>query len=237
MKSAYTKRVCLCLLLLGVFTSAHALTVDVKWVKLSTDQRASLNRFLTDALPGLSFDWNSLEAHANTIGGKRQPLSVTMSTVPALAAAGLCRSEQHHFYLDATAGKEKARWHANEELTKLQAWTPQGGDCTVVSAPIRVSKSLSDAEILFMQREEQALKSRAAQVIGGSDCARVRFCEVTLGRINRVRQESPSRASRTVTRLTYTPLKPGPACLYVMEVSFVGPLNDLVPLGASCPKP
>lgn len=237
MKPTCTKRVWLYLLLLGMLTSAHALTVDVKWIKLSTDQRASLNRFLTDALPDVSFDWNSLEAHANSIGGKRQPLSVTMSTVPALAVAGLCRNEQHHFYLEAAAGKEKGRWHANEGLTELQAWTPQGGDCAVVSAPIRVSKSLSDAEILFMQREEQALKSRAAQVIGGSDCARVRFCEVTLGRINRVREESPSRASRTVTRLTYTPQKPGPACLYVMEVSFVGPLSDLVPLGASCPKP
>ncbi|MBL0124087.1 MAG: hypothetical protein IPP88_15630 [Betaproteobacteria bacterium] len=60
---------------------------------------------------------------------------------------------------------------------------------------------------------------------------------MTLRRINRVREESPSRISRTLTKLTFTPLKPGPACLYVMEVSFVGPLNDLVPLGASCPLP
>ena len=104
----------------------------------------------------------------------------------------------------------------------------------MVTVPISVSKSLSDAEFVFIERERDALKSRAAQVIGGSDCARVRFCEVTLSRINRVRQESPSRI---VTKLTFTPSKPGPACLYVMEVSFVGPLNALVPLGASCPKP
>ncbi len=236
MMSACTKRVWLCLLL-AMLTDARAITVDVKTVKLSADQRASLYRFLTDTLPALSFDWNSLEAHANSIAGKRQPLSATMSTVPVFAAAGLCRSEQHHFYLEAAAGKEKARWRANEDLTKRQAWIYQGGDCAVVSSPIRVSKSLTDAEFLFIQREEQALKSRAAQVIGGSDCARVRFCEVALQRINRERQENPSRAPRIITKLTFTPQQPGPACLYVMEVSFVGPLNDLVPLGASCPKP
>ena len=237
MKSTYSKQVCLCLLLLGMLPSAHALTVDVKSVKLSADQRVSLNRHLTDTFPALTFDWNSLEAHADSIGGKRLPLSVTMSTVPALKAAGICRIEQRHFYLEAAAGKEKARWQANDELTRRQAWTPQGGDCNVVSSPIAVDKSLTDAEFLFIGREKQALRSRAAQVIGGSDCARVRFCEVALSRINRVREERPSSEFRTVTRLTYTPLKPGPACLYVMELSFVGPLKDLVPLGASCPKP
>ena len=230
MKSACTKQVWLCLQLLGMFTCADALTVDFKGVKLSADQRASLKRFLTDTSPGSSFDWNSLEAHANSIGGKRQPLSATMSTVPTLVAAGVCRSEQHHFYVEVGTG----RWRANADLTRFQAWTPQGGDCAVVSASISVSKSLTDAEFTFIERERDALKSRAAQVIGGSDCARLRFCEVTLSRINRVRQESPSR---TLTKLTFTPLKPGPACLYVMEVSFVGPLNDLVPLGANCPKP
>lgn len=230
MKSACTRKYWLCLLLLGMLTRAHALSVDFKWVKLSADQRASLKRFLTVDSPALSFDWNLLEAHAHSIGGKRQPLSVTMSTVPALVASGICRSEQHHFYAEAVTG----RWRANADLTSYQAWTSQGGDCTVVCLPISVSKSLSDAEFLHIERERDALKSRAAQVIGGSDCARVRYCEVTLSRIHRVRQES---RSRILTRLTFTPLKPGPACLYVMEVSFVGPLNDLVPLGASCPKP
>ena len=230
MKSACTKSVWLCLLLLGMLTGPQALTIDFKWVKLGADQRASLKRFLTDTSPALSFDWNSLEAHANAIGGKRQPLSATMSTVPTLAAAGICRSEQHHFYAEAGTG----RWRANADLTSHQAWTPQAGDCSVVTVPISVSKSLSDAEFVFIERESDALKSRAAQVIGGSDCARVRYCEVTLSRINRVRQESPSRI---VTKLTFTPSKPGPACLYVMEVSFVGPLNALAPLGASCPKP
>ena len=95
MKSTCTKRVWLSLLLLGVLTSAHALTVDFRWVKLSADQRAALKRFLTDTSSALSFDWNSLEAHANSIGGKRQPLSATISTAPALVAAGICRSEQH----------------------------------------------------------------------------------------------------------------------------------------------
>ena len=228
MQSACTKGVWLCLLL-GMLTSAHSLTVDFKWVKLSADQRASLKRFLTDASPALTFDWNSLEAHAHSISGKRQPLSATMSTVPTLAASGICRSEQHHIYLEAGSG----RWRANADLTSHQAWTPQAGDCSVVTVPISVSKSLSDAEFVFIERERDALKSRAAQVIGGSDCARVRYCDVTLSRINRVRQESPSR---TLTKLTFTPSKPGPACLYVMEVSFVGPINELVPLGASCPK-
>ena len=249
MKSVCTRRYWLCLLLPGMLTCAHALTFDFKPVKLSTDQRASLQRFLTDSSPDLSFDWNSLEAHSHSIGRERRQLSVSMSTVPALSAAGICRSEQHHFYIEAAAGNGKGngksngksngkgRWQANDDLTSFQAWTAQGGDCTVVSSPIGVDKSLSDAEFLFIERERQALQSRAAQVIGGSDCARLRFCEVTLRRINRVREESPTRKSRTLTKLTFTPLKPGPACLYVMEVSFVGPLNDLVPLGANCPKP
>ena len=236
MKTVRTMTCGLCLLLLGMLASVQALTLDFKAVKLSADQRASLKRFLADSSPALAFDWNSLEAHSSSIGRKRQPLSVSLSTVPALTAAGLCRSEQHHFYVEAAAGnmKGKGRWHANDDLTSLQAWTPQGGDCATVSSPIGVDKSLSDAEFLFIERGKEALRSRAAQVIGGSDCARVRYCEVTLRRINRVRQESPPRI---LTTLTFSPLKPGPACLYVMELSFVGPLNDLIPLGASCPMP
>ncbi len=225
---------CLCLLVLGMLTSAGAQTFDFKSVKLSPDQRASLKRYLTTSLPDLSFDWKSLEAHSQSIGRKRTPLSVSLSTVAALTATGICRREQHHFYLEAAAGKGKGRWQANDDLTSLYAWTAPGGDCTLASTPIAVGKSLTDAEFLFIDREKDALRSRAAQVIGGSDCARVRFCEVTLRRINRVRQDDPPRV---LTRLTYSPVKPGPACLYVMEVSFVGPLNELAPLGASCPKP
>jgi hypothetical protein len=230
MKFVCTVGYWLCLLLPGMLTCAHALTFDIKSVKLSAEQRASLKRFLTDSSPALSFDWNSLQAYSQSTRRERHPLSATMSTVPALTAAGICRSEQHHFYVEVG----KARWQANDDLTSFQAWTAQGGDCTVVSSPISVGKALSDADFLFIERETPALRSRAAQVIGGSDCARVRFCEVTLRRINRVRQESPSRI---LTKLTFSPLKPGPECLYVMEVSFVGPLNDLVPLGASCPLP
>ncbi len=202
MRSAWTKRFWQCLLLLGVFTNSHALTFDVKSVKLSADQRASLKRFIAEASPTLSFDWNSLEANANSIGGKRQPLSATMSTMPALTAAGVCRIERHHFYAEAGTGS----WNANVELTSRQAWVPRGFNCTPVSSLTSVGRSLTDAEFVFIEREKDVLKSRAAQVIGGSDCARVRFCEVTLGRINRVRQESPSRI---LTKLTYTPSKPG----------------------------
>jgi len=230
MKSLRTTRYWLCLLLPGMLTGAQALTLNFKSVKLSADQRASLQRLLTDSSPALSFDWNSLEAHSHSIGRERQQLSASLSTVPALTVAGVCRSAQHHFHVEPGKG----RWQANDNLTRLQAWTPQGGDCTVVSSPVGVDKSLSDAEFLFIERERQALRSRAAQVIGGSDCARVRYCEVTLRHISRARQENPSRI---LTKLTFTPLMPGPACLYVMEVSFVGPLNDLVPLGASCPRP
>lgn len=236
MKSVSNTRVWLYLLPLllhGMLTCAHALTLNFKSVKLSADQRASLQRFLTDSSPDLSLDWNSLEAHTHSIGRERRQLSATLSTVPALTATGVCRSEQHHFSVESG----KKRWRANGGLTSLQAWTPQGGTCAVVPSPISVDRSLSDAEFLFIDRERDGLRSRAAQVIGGSDCARVRYCEVTLRRINRVREEGPSRNSRTLTRLTFTPVKPGPACLYVMEVSFVGPLNDLAPLGASCPKP
>ena len=234
MKSPNTMRYWLCLLL-GLFTCAHALTFDIKPVKLSAEQRASLKRFLTDSSPALSFDWNSLEAHAHSTGRERRSLSVSMSTTPALTAAGVCRREQHHFSVEAATSK--ARWHANDELTRLQAWTPQSGDCSQASSPIGVDKPLSDAEFLFIERERHALRSRAAQVIGGSDCARVRYCEVTLRRIERVRQEIPTGKSRILTKLTFSPLKPGPACLYVMEVSFVGPVNELMPLGANCPTP
>ena len=236
MNSTCTKRLWLCvlpLLLHGMVTDADALTFDIKSVRLSADQRTALKRFLTDRSPALSFDWNSLEAHSHSTGRERQPLSVSMSTVPALTAAGVCRREQHHFHVKAGNG----RWHANDDLTSLQAWPPQGGACAVPSSPIGVDKSLSDAEFLFVEREKKVLQNRAAQVIGGSDCARVRYCEVTLRRINRVQQESPSRLSRILTTLTFSPLKPGPACLYVMEVSFVGPINNMVPLGASCPVP
>ena len=233
MKSVRPWRICLCLLV-SVLTSAGAQTFDFKSVKLSADQRAALKRYLTTALPDVSFDWNSLEAHTQSIGRKRTPLSVSLSTVAALTATGICRREQHHFFLEAAAGEGKRRWQANDDLTRYNAWTAPRGDCTLASSPIAVGKSLTDAEFQFIDREKDALRSRAAQVIGGSDCARVRFCEVTLRRINRVRQDDPPRV---LTRLTYSPVKPGPACLYVMEVSFVGPLNELAPLGASCPKP
>ena len=240
MKSVRTIRCWLCLLLLAMLTSAHALTLDVNAVKLSADQQASLKRFLADSFPALTFDWKSFSAFANSTGGKRQPLlvtAVTLATVPALMAAGVCRSEQHRFYLEAADGKQKGRWQSNDDLTSFQAWMPQGGDCSQASSTIDVDKALSDTDFLFIDRQKDALRGRAAGVIGGSDCARVRFCEVALRRISRVRQESPSSASRILTKLTFSPLQPGPSCLYVMEVSFVGPINNLVPLGASCPLP
>ena len=240
MMSVCIKRIWPSLLLAGLLPCAHALTFDIKPVKLSAEQRASLKRFLDNASPNLSFDWKSLEARRNSIDRARQPLTVTLSTVPALTASGVCRSEKHHFDLEAAATRAgapahgKGHWHANDGLTQLQAWPPNGADCSDVSSPISVAKSLTDAEFLFIEREKNALRSRAAQVIGGSDCARVRYCEVTLRRIHRVHQENPSRI---LTMLTFSPVKPGPACLYVMEVSFVGPVDALVPLGASCPTP
>jgi hypothetical protein len=172
---------------------AQALTLNFKSVKLSADQHASLQRFLTASSPDLSFDWNSLEAHSHSIGGERRQLSATLSTVPALTATGVCRSEQHHFY--AESGKK--RWRANGGLTSLQAWTSQGGHCAALSSPISVNKTLSDAEFLFIDRERDRLRSRAAQVIGGSDCARVRYCEVTLRRVIRVREVNPTGNART----------------------------------------
>ncbi len=238
MMSVRSKRIWLSLLLAGLLPCAQALTFDIKPVKLSAEQRASLKRFLDNASPNLFFDWKSLEARRNSIDRARQPLTVTLSTVPALTASGICRREQHHFDLEALAERApahaKERWLANDDLTRLQAWPPNGADCSDVSSPISVAKSLTDAEFLFIEREKNALRSRAAQVIGGSDCARVRYCEVTLRRIHRVHQENPSRI---LTTLTFSPVKPGPACLYVMEVSFVGPVDALVPLGASCPTP
>jgi hypothetical protein len=233
MKSIHAKRAALYLLLLALFTNAHALTIDYRSVKLNADQRASLKRFLTEALPDRIFDWNSLEAHSQSIAGKRQPLAVTMSTAPAATSPGICRNEQHRFHFESG----KTQWQADEGLTRYYAWVQQGGDCATVSTPIAVGKSLTDMEFLFIEREKDALRSRAAGVIGGSDCARVRYCEVTLRRIDRVHEEISLGKSRTLTKLTYSPLKPGPACLYVMEVSFVGALNELVPLGASCPMP
>ena len=237
MKSVRTMRCWLCLLLLAMVTGAQALTLDVNAVTLSADQNASLKRYLADSLPALTFDWKSLAAYATSSGGKRQPLSVTLGTVPALMAAGICRSEQHRFYLEAAEGKRQGRWQSNEDLTRFQAWIPQGGECAHASSTIGVDQTLSATDFLFIDRQKDALRGRAAGVIGGSDCARVRFCAMTLRRISRVRDESPSRASRTLTKLTFSPLQPGPSCLYVMEISFVGPLDNLVPLGASCPLP
>ena len=241
MKSVRTMRCWLCPLLLAMLTGAQALTLDVKAVKLNADQHASLNRFLADSLPTLTFDWNSLAAYSTSQGGKRQPLSVSLVTVPTMRPAGVCRSEEHHFTLEAAEGhresKRTQRWQSNEDLTRFLAWIPQGGACAQESSTIDVDQTLSDTDFLFIDRQKDALRSRAAGVIGGSDCARVRFCEVTLRRISRVRDESPSRASRTLTTLTFSPLQPGPSCLYVMEVSFVGPLNNLEPQGASCPLP
>lgn len=220
----------LCLLLAEILTSAHALTLEYKSAKLSTSQLASLKRLLAESSPALIFDWNSLKANYHSTGRKQPPLSVTLRTVPALTPAGACRSEQRHFQLEAGKGG----WRAIEDLTSLQAWAPQGADCAQAPSPISVDKSLTDADLLFIERGQRALRNRAAQVIGGSDCARVRFCEVTLRRISRVRQESPARV---ITKLTFSPVNPGPDCLYVMELSFVGALKDLAPLGASCPLP
>ncbi len=237
MKSTRVRRHCLCLLLPFAITTASAVTLDVKAVKLGSEQLASLKRHVSETLPARTFDWTTLTASATAERGRRQPLLVTLTTVPALSAAGVCLSEEHHFTRESAGGKRDAGWQANEDLTRFQAWLPQGGDCTRMTDAIDVDRSLSDKDILYFHRQSEALRSRAAGVIGGSDCARVRFCEVTLRRVGREVQESASRPTRTVTKLTYSPVKPGPACLYVMEVSFVGPLNDLVPLGASCPLP
>ena len=236
---ALSMRAWLTPLLLAMLTSTQALSfvLDVKVVKLSAEQHASLKGYLADSLPTRTFDWKSIAAYATSTAGKRQPLSVTLVTVPVLVAAGLCRSEQHRFYLKAAEGKRKERWQSYDDLTSFQAWMPQGGDCAQESSTIEVDKSLSDADFLFINRQMDVLRSRAGGVVGGSDCARVRYCEVTLRRIGRVRNESPARSPRTLTKLTFSPLKPGPSCLYVMEVTFVGPLKNLVPLGASCPLP
>lgn len=236
-KSACLLRHSLLVLLSLAITTASAITLDVKAVKLSTEQQASLQRHVAETLPARTFDWTTLSASATAERGRLQPLLVTLTTVPALSAAGVCQSEEHHFTLESAGGKRNAVWRANADLTRFQAWMPQGGDCMRAADAIDVDRTLSDRDILFLHRQNEALRSRAAGVIGGSDCARVRFCEVTLRRISREVQESASRPTRTVTKLTYSPLKPGPACLYVMEVTFVGALNDLVPLGASCPLP
>ena len=208
MKSVRRGRRWLCLLTLVVVTGVQPLTFDVKAVKLSANQEASLKRFLADSLPALTFDWKSLEVYSTASGGRRQPLSATLGTMPALMAAGICRSEQHRFYLEAADGKQKGRWQSNDDLTSFQAWIPQGGDCAQESSTIHVDKSLSDTDFLFIDRQKDALRGRAAGVIGGSDCARVRFCEVTLRRISRVRQES---TFRILTKLTFSPLQPGPS--------------------------
>ncbi|MEP7156999.1 MAG: hypothetical protein ABI905_14565 [Betaproteobacteria bacterium] len=226
-----------CLLLFVSTAIASEITLNFKAVKLNAGQRESLNRFLTKSYPDVAFEWTSLEAHSYATranGHVRNPLSVSLVTAPALTSLGpleICRSEQRYF--DHDAGKQT--WRANDDLTSHRAWTAKGGDCSAAApAPIEVDRSLPDADFLVIDRAREALLKRAMPVIGGSDCARVLHCEVTLRRISRVRQDSPSRV---LTKLTYSPLKPGPSCLYVMELSFVGPLNNLDPLGASCPKP
>ena len=108
MMSVCIKRIWLSLLLGGLLPCAHALTFDIKPVTLSAEQRASLKRFLDNASPNLSFDWKSLEARRNSIDRARQPLTVTLSTVPALTASGICRSEKHHFDLETAATRAGA---------------------------------------------------------------------------------------------------------------------------------
>lgn len=220
-----------------MLTDAGALTLDVKAVKLSAGQLAGLKQYVAETLPTRTFDWTSLAASVTSERGRRQPLLVTLTTVSALSAAGVCQSEEHHFHLQAAAGKRHGGWQTSEDLARYQAWMPRGGECARAAEVIDVDREFPNKDFLFIHRQQDALRSRAAGVIGGSDCARVRFCEVTLRRISREIQESPSRPTRTLTKLTFSPVKPGPACLYVMEVSFVGPLNELVPLGASCPLP
>ncbi len=223
-----------CALLLAVLfawpATAQPLTLGSKSVKLTEAQQTSLKRAMAEALPHLTFDWSSLQASSNSIGRERQPLTATISTVTALTTTGVCRNQKHSFSRDPMTG----RWRANEGLTTHHAWLPQAGECAKAASTYSVNPSMTDAEFLHLERHKDALRGRAAGVIGGSDCARVRFCEVALSKISRERQESPPRI---LTKFTYFPTLPGPSCLYVMEVSFVGPLEDLVPLGASCPKP
>ncbi|MBL8521085.1 MAG: hypothetical protein JNK75_10475 [Betaproteobacteria bacterium] len=218
----------LCLLAIGA--AGHAQTIGFKSVTLSAAQRASLQRDVAQAWPGMAFDWQTLDAFVPSVGGKRLAVSVTLTSDIVLTAAGACRRGQYRFSLEPGTG----RWRPEDALTRHTAWPAKDGACAASLPPIDVDRHLPDADFLFLARNEAALRSRAAQVIGGSDCARVRFCAVTLRKIDRFRQVSPPR---TITRLTYSPSYPGPACLYVMEVSFVGPLDDLVPLGASCPLP
>ena len=153
MKSVRRGRRWLCLLTLAVVTGVQPLTFDVKAVKLSANQEASLKRFLADSLPALTFDWKSLEVYSTASGGRRQPLSATLGTMPALMAAGICRSEQHRFYLEAAAGKREGRWQSNDDLTSFQAWIPHGGDCAQKSSTIHVDKSLSDTDFLFIEQQ------------------------------------------------------------------------------------
>lgn len=220
----------LCAFLVAGFPVAQALTLNVRPVKLSAAQVDSLKRFLAESAPQLNVAWDTLEATSNSIGRERQPLTVSLDTVPSLTTAGICRNEKHNFYRESGS----SRWRANDSLTRFHAWRPQGSECARTQASIIINKALTDNEFAFLERHQESLRSRAAGVIGGSDCARVRYCKVTLRQIGRQRQEIPPRI---LTKLTYFPAKPGPSCLYVMEVTFVGPLENLEPLGASCPKP
>lgn len=225
------------LLTCGALGGAQVLTLDITPIKLNHAQRAALARHVADTMPGKAFDWQTLEVHALKLERQRQPVTVKLSTLPVLTADGVCRSEQRHLEMRQASANAQPTWRSVDSLTRFHAWLPGDRDCATPRSPLSVSEALTDAEFLHLVHRADTLRSRAAQVIGGSDCARVRFCEVALGRIGRERQESPYRGTRIVTKLTFLPSVPGPSCLYVMELSFVGPLSDLVPLGASCPRP
>jgi hypothetical protein len=223
--------------LLAVTCCSHAVTLDIKQTQLDAGQRAALRRHLAQRLPESTFDWRSLQVHALTLDKKRQPLVVKLTTANRMSTPGVCRNEQYHLQLYPVQGKKRVEWRTIESLTRFNAWLAQDDDCAVAATPIAVDQALNDSEILFLIRQQDALRSRAAGVIGGSDCARIRFCDIKLGRISRIHQEHASRSPRVLTTLTFLPSSPGPSCLYVMELSFVGPINDLSPLGAACPKP
>ena len=164
-KSACLLRHSLLVLLSLAITTASAITLDVKAVKLSTEQQASLQRHAAETLPARTFDWTTLSASATAERGRLQPLLVTLTTVPALSAAGVCQREEHHFTLESAGGKRNAAWRANADLTRFQAWMPQRGDCMRVADAIDVDRTLSDRDILFLLRQNDALRSRAAGVI------------------------------------------------------------------------
>lgn len=203
---------------------------DRKPTKLSIDERASLKRYVINLKPPFSPDWQSIEAYYSCVGRECGGLVVSIRTTPIVSKEGICRSEQHEFYLEAPTGA----WHKAEEWNTLLAWPARGTDCANASSRIIVDKSITDSEFLTLEREQQALLNSAKRLIAWSTCHDFLHRAAALHEIRRLREGTPPRL---VLSLPYFPSDASTNHGNGMTVSFRGEVGDLLPWNISCAWP